>query len=243
MSESEYSSEKSTENESKGGILQIYCLSCKRETRHVVAVSLDKNGEAGDRNEGWTMDWQDRHQVIECQGCSTVSFRQTNWFSEGNDGVVERLYPLRKDGGIFQRPFQNVPSNLRRIYSELVDCFNAESDTLCAAGLRALVEGICSDQQILDGPVQVLDTGGGTKIVRKSDLVGRIAGLHEKGLLTETSAQILHEHRYMGNSAVHALARPTSEELTLAVEIVEHILDALYEMPKKAAQLRARRQA
>jgi hypothetical protein len=241
MSDSEYSDEKTTENGSKGKIFQIYCLSCKRETRHMVAVSLDKNGEAGDHVEGWSMNWQDRHQVVECQGCSTISFRQTSWFSEGDDGVIERLYPLRKEGGIFQRSFQNVPSNLRRIYSELIDCFNAESNTLCAAGLRALVEGICADQQISDGPVVAPAKGGGTQTIRKTDLAGRLAGLHEKGLLTESSVQILHEHRYMGNSAVHELARPTSEELRLAVEIVEHILEALYEMPEKAAQLRARR--
>lgn len=164
MSGTEFSNESSAENESKGKVFQVYCLSCKRDTRHMVAVSLDKSGEAGDYAEGWSMNWQDRHQVVECQGCSTISFRQTSWFSEGDEGVVERLYPLRKEGGIFQRHLQNFPSNLRRIYSELIDCFNAESNTLCAAGLRALVEGICADQQILDGPV-VVPAGA---VVRKS---------------------------------------------------------------------------
>ena len=243
MSQSEYSDEKTIENDSKDRILQIYCLSCERKTRHRVAVSLDKFGEQGDHLEGWSMNWQDRHQVLECQGCSTITFRQTSWFSEGDDEVIERLYPLRKEDGIFQRPFQNVPTSLRRIYNELIDCFNAESNTLCAAGLRALVEGICADQQISDGPVVVPAKGGGTQTVRKTDLNGRLAGLHEKGLLTEASAHTLHEHRYLGNAAVHELARPTSEELHLAIEIVEHILEALYEMPEKAAQLRARRKA
>ncbi|MQA20922.1 DUF4145 domain-containing protein [Rugamonas rivuli] len=176
---------------------------------------------------------------------ATVSFRHASWFSEnqapGEDGTIERLYPLRKESSLIARPFQNVPTALRRIYSESVDCFNSESNTLCAAGLRALVEGICSAQGIADGPVEVQEKGGCAKIVRRADLSGRIAGLHERGLLTKASADTLHEHRYLGNSAVHELARPADMELKLAVEILEHTLDALYEMPKKAAQLRSKR--
>lgn len=191
------------------------------------------------------MSWTEHYQILECQGCSTVTFRHASWFSEnhapGEDEVVERLYPLRNEDSLVARPFKNVPTVLRRIYKESIDCLNSESNTLCAAGLRALVEGICSAQGIVDGPVECPAKGGGTQILRKSDLNGRIAGLHEKGLLTKSSADTLHEHRYLGNSAVHELARPTDVELRLAVEILEHTLDALYEMPMKAAQLRTRR--
>lgn len=239
------SKEVSVENETKGTIRQVLCLECKRSTRHLVTVSLDKDGSAWNRHEGWDVSWSEHYQILECQGCSTVSFRHASWFSEnqapGEDGTIERLYPLRKESSLIARPFQNVPTALRRIYSESVDCFNSESNTLCAAGLRALVEGICSEQGIADGPVEVQEKGGGTKIVRRGDLSGRIAGLHERGLLTKASADTLHEHRYLGNSAVHELARPADMELKLAVEILEHTLDALYEMPEKAAQLRSKR--
>lgn len=80
--------------------------------------------------------------------------------------------------------------------------------------------------------------GGGTQIVRRDDLEGRISGLQEKGLLTHSSAQTLQEHRYLGNSAVHELARPCADELKLAIEIVEHVLEHLYELPEKAEELR-----
>lgn len=239
------SKEDSIENKTKGQIKQVLCLECKRTTRHLVSVSLDKDGSAWNRYQGWDVSWSEHYQILECQGCSTVSFRHSSWFSEnqgpGEDGTIERLYPLRKESSLIARPFQNVPTALGRIYSESVDCFNSESNTLCAAGLRALVEGICSEQGISDGPVEVPAKGGGTQIVRRGDLSGRIAGLHERGLLTKSSADTLHEHRYLGNSAVHELARPADAELKLAVEILEHTLDALYEMPEKAAQLRSKR--
>lgn len=191
--------------------------------------------------EGWSVEWSDRYQVIECQGCETVSFRHASWFSEAqdydDDGTTERVYPRRNKDALSARPYHNVPSNLRRIYTELIDCFNNDSSTLCAAGLRALVEGICAQQGIIDGPVEAPAKGGGTQIVRRDNLEGRIAGLQEKGLLTQPSAQTLHEHRYLGNSAVHELARPSADELKLAIEIVEHVLEQLYELPEKAAEL------
>jgi hypothetical protein len=233
---------KTIENGSKGKVISIHCIECKRSTRHLVNVSLDKLGSDSNEHEGWSVDWSDRYQVIECQGCETVSFRHESWFSEAqdfdDDGTSERLYPLRNKDAVNARPYHNVPSNLRRIYTELVDCFNNDSPTLCAAGLRSLVEGICAQQGIVDGPVQAPAKGGGTQTVRRDNLEGRISGLQEKGLLTQSSAQTLHEHRYLGNSAVHELARPSADELKLAIEIVEHVLEQLYELPEKAAELR-----
>lgn len=238
MSKSE---SKVVENETKDKIVSVQCIECKRTTRHRVIVSIDKSGSEYDDGEEWSIDWSDRHQVIECQGCETVSFRHLSWFSEAEDydcdGTTERIYPLRNKDAISARPYHNVPSNLRRIYTELIDCFNNDSPTLCAAGLRALVEGICAQQGIVDGPVEIPAKGGGTQIVRRDNLEGQIAGLQEKGLLTQSSAHTLHEHRYLGNSAVHELARPSSDELQLAVEIVEHVLEQLYELPEKAAEL------
>jgi len=235
---------KFSENKTKNKEILVQCLTCNRPTKHRVIVSLDKDGTEYDQREEWSVDWADHYQVIQCQGCETPSFRHVHWFSEdadplsGEDGTTERLYPKRSEITINPKSFYNVPGNLRRIYSELVDCFNNDSPTLCAAGLRALVEGVCAEQGVIDGPVQVPAKGGGTQIVRRDNLEGRIAGLQEKGLLTQASAQTLHEHRYLGNSAVHELARPSSDELRLAIEIVEHTLEQLYELPEKAEELK-----
>jgi hypothetical protein len=108
---------------------------------------------------------------------------------------------------------------------------------MCAAGLRAIVEGICVEAGVKDGPVVVNATGGGTKIVRKKNLEGKISGLNEKGIIAKNYCEILHEHRYMGNEAVHELAMPSREELQLAISIVEHTLDSVFEIPLKASTL------
>ena len=126
---------------------------------------------------------------------------------------------------------------IRRIYRETIECFNNESFTLCASGLRAIIEGICADKQIADGPVNIIGKDGASSIKRKDNLEGKIAGLAEKKILTDSQAAILHQHRFLGNDAIHELNIPSYDELNLAIDIVEHILVSLYEMPRKAEEL------
>lgn len=233
-----------TENKTQNQVIDVQCIECNRETKHRVAASLDKDGTQYDKREGWSVEWIDNYQVIQCQGCQTVTFRHLNWFSEAwqpefdEPGTIERLYPKRDANTLRPETLLNVPTTLRRLYAESIDCYNNESLTLCAAGLRALVEGLCADQGIVDGPVTVPAKGGGMQVIRKDNLEGRISGLHEKGMLTQASAQTLHEHRYLGNEAVHQLARPSQGELRLAIEIIEHMLEQLYEIPQKALDLK-----
>lgn len=233
-----------SENKTKGQIVEVLCIECNRKTRHRIAASLDKDGIQYDRTEGWNVEWFDYYQVVQCQGCQTVSFRHLNWFSGAcypdidEPGTTELLYPKRGTGTLKPKPILNVPTILRRLYGEVIDCFNNDSLTLCAAGLRAMVEGICATQGIVDGPLTVPAKGGGTKVIRQENLEGKIAGMHEKGILTQASTQTLHDHRYLGNEAVHELARPSQDELKLAIEIVEHMLEQIYEIPQKALELK-----
>lgn len=241
MLESETNYEK---DKSAGHDISVACLQCKRETKHAVISSYDSTGQAWDRDEGWSVDWTDNYQLIQCKGCETISFRHLSWFSEdcvpevGETGETERLYPIRGEHTLSAKDFLNVPTSLRRIYREVIDAFNGDSPTLCAAGLRAIVEGICAAKGVLGGPVETALPDGGKKIDRSNNLAGKIGGLAEKGFLTASSAESLHEHRFMGNDAVHSLDRPPRGELKLAIEIVEHMFEHLYEIPEKALELR-----
>ena len=113
--------------------------------------------------------------------------------------------------------------------------------TLCGAGARALVEGLCKENGVTDGEIEYKKTDGTITKKRTDNLQGKINGLHEKGKLTKENAEILHEHRFLGNTAIHDLSAPTKEELGLALEIIEHVFDNLYEIPEKALQLKHKR--
>ena len=137
--------------------------------------------------------------------------------------------------------YYSLPDNINRLYKETIECYNNGIFTLCAAGIRALVEGICIDKKIKDGNVEENDKNGNIKIIRKRNLEGKINGLIEKGVLTKENAESLHEHRYMGNEAVHQLSLPSKKELSLAISIIENIFDSIYEIHDMIEELKEAR--
>ncbi len=95
---------------------------------------------------------------------------------------------------------------------------------------------MCAELKVEDGPVK-----NGAVEVRKSNLEGKINGLHERNVLTLTSATALHEHRFLGNEALHELSQPSPDELRLAIEIIEHTFKSVFEMPHMHTDLKERR--
>jgi len=247
--------EKVEENKTKGHKIKIYCSQCNSITNHIVMQSIDvEEEEVIDTHYG--IDSKDHYQIVKCQGCDSITFRHQNWCSENmfqisqdewEDGNTEYLYPERSIHTRALKPFKNLPRRISKIYSETTNCFNKDFRILCAAGLRAIIEGICSEQGIKDGPI-FLEDGVTQKLkrdgitpVRSESLQGKIAGLHEKGILTKSSANMLHEYRFLGNDAIHDLQLPTKDVLGLAIDIVEHMLESLYVIPDKAEDLRIKR--
>ncbi|PAD71163.1 DUF4145 domain-containing protein [Paenibacillus campinasensis] len=165
-------------------------------------------------------------QIIQCQGCGEVSFREMWITSEdinpnGEAEPVVTLYPNRDKDNLLAKDFVVLPSKLRKIYKEVIESYNSNLFILCATGLRSIVEGICHSAGIEGKNLQL-----------------KIEGLHTKGYLTQKHATILHEHRYMGNSAVHELDIPTKEELFIAIRIIEHTIENLYEIEDQVDELR-----
>ncbi|NOV23403.1 DUF4145 domain-containing protein [Cupriavidus necator] len=226
-----------TVQQNQGLTLQVLCIDCRRETEHKVAApSFRESGSHGEAS--WSVEWQENYQILQCGGCKAVTFRHHHWFSEDadpDDLGNETLYPAR-DGRPVRR-FEHVPTTLTKLYAKVVARLNNDSHILCAAGLRALVEGLCVDRGVKDGLVP--QANGSPK--RTGNLEGKIYGLHEQGVVTADSADFLHSHRFLGNEAVHELTGAPQEELGLALDIVEHMLEQVYEIPAKAASLKQAR--
>jgi hypothetical protein len=232
------------ENLTKGVIYKVLCQQCKHETNHIVLYSIKSSG-----SELWGDDaeyqWVTTYEVVKCQGCDEISFRQCDSDSESYDeeGYYSTitLYPKRTKETINIKSYHSIPHNIKRLYQETINCYNNDIMTLCAAGVRALVEGICLNKKIKDGEISYLDKNGNIKTKRSRDLQGKINGLYENGILTKDNAASLNEHRYLGNEAIHELSLPSKEELSLAITIIEHILDSIYEIPIKTFELQEAR--
>jgi hypothetical protein len=142
------------------------------------------------------------------------------------------------------KQYINAPDKIERLYKETVEAFNSYSLLFCAGGLRALVEGICAYQGVTEGPRRDQNTGEfikkrGTDEIAKFDTLDcKIEGLAEKGILTIRQATMLHEHRYLGNKALHELDYPNKDALQVAIKIIEHVMDDLYSIPSQADGLK-----
>ncbi len=221
--------------------MKTFCGKCKTYTNQTVLH--EKESHSVDES-GW---WEtNTYQIIECAGCETVSFRKLYTDvsidhhydpSDGGEPPYEiSLYPSTSIHHLPIKRFPHSPDNVGSIYKETIEAYNNNQLILCSGGLRAIIEGICSDKKV-DGIEKVIK---GKKTLVKN-LEAKIGGLSEKGYLTKGNADILHNLRFIGNEALHELSAPPKSEIKLAIEIVEHTIENLYELEYKAKRLASKR--
>ncbi|MGV3586715.1 MAG: DUF4145 domain-containing protein [Adhaeribacter sp.] len=218
--------------------MKSYCIKCNRETNQ--KVLKEEKANFYEEESTW---WEDHaFQIIQCMGCDELSFRKLYndaqmQHGEEEDTTNQELYPKRGAHSRPIKPFFNLPYEITAVYRETIDTYNNNLKLLCGVGIRAILEGICIDKAITGGKVK---TSTGTEKNSKN-LDGKIAGLAAKGYLTVDNSESLHELRFLGNEAVHKLTIPDIEELRLAIDIIELIIENIYEIRHKALKLKAKR--
>src|SRR6266540_774323 len=172
-------------------VVRIPCANCGGDPRnHEVLSEVPETWNDDENHEqGGTM-----HQICRCRGCDTVRFRQESWSSyeydpeTGKAEVQVSVYPEASRAEREPVESELFPKTVARIYLETVRALNAGSMILAGGGLRAIVEAICIDQNVLGATLQK-----------------KIDDLVLKGLLAKPQADLLHEERYIGNAALHEI--------------------------------------
>lgn len=220
---------------------KIYCRNCKRDNNHgVVKKHVVQNSDDDDYF------WRQTFYIAMCLGCEGITFAEETeaedmiTYNEHGDAVwysTVKVYPEKPvDHGesiISKKEFNNVPDELIGLYNQVVEAGNLHMTLLSAAGLRMLLEAICKDQAIEDGPLFNPD---GTPQVsnglekRSNRLLGKINGLVEKKLIVERQASVLHEIREFGNVTVHEIIQPSRSKMKKAIAIIEHIFMTIYDL-------------
>ncbi|MDX2191045.1 MAG: DUF4145 domain-containing protein [Bacteroidota bacterium] len=218
-----------------------YCTKCQRPTNQ--NVLKEQKLDYHDEDSGW---WEQTiFQIIQCYGCDEISFRklytdvQINQYAEDKDDeYVQELYPKRGPKSIPIKNFNNLPLNIKSIYRETIDAYNNDQIILCCAGLRTLIESICLEKSI-NGRIVTNKKG---KQVLIENLEAKIEGLSERGYLTAQSSSSLHELRFIGNEALHSLEKPSIEELKLAIQIIELIIENIFELQHKVMKIKRKKE-
>ena len=212
----------------KRQIVRARCQECGGGIRNH-AVVIETSHTDGDDDVGIYVHFD--YQVIRCLGCGMFRFREVYSNTEDVDDEMRPIprvsvYPEHsQDLRPAQKELAEIGGKVGRIYAETLKALNAGANTLAGGGLRAIVEGICLERGI-----------------QGRNLQQKIDGLAEQGFLAKPQADLLHEHRFIGNSALHELEEPAQDDLLDAVDIVETLLQTIYILPKKADRMRKRRE-
>lgn len=214
-----------TGSEKVGDKKLVYCNRCKGDTRHECLLIKS-------RKEDIVFNEEDEHPIIiteqwsyivwQCLGCDSLTLEERytddSRLDSGEYWWDVTFHPSRVRNKIRPKYFNRLPENLNNIYKESIATFNANARVLCAAGIRSLIEGICVNKEI-----------------RGKNLEEKIDGLCT--ILPVSIVKNLHSLRFMGNIATHELAPPPTDDLRLAVEICEDLLNYLYELDYKTSRL------
>lgn len=213
-------------NKSQNEIERLACENCLTETRHTVLVSVDVSGQALD----WDYYFNEKFQIVQCLGCETISFckRHSNseevfWDEEESKEIVldrVEVYPSRVAGRRKLWRVQFLPPDVLRIYEETHTALCNKQPVLAGIGIRALVETVCKEKAAAGG-----------------NLEKKIDSLVDMKVLTEAGARTLHNLRILGNLAAHEVKPQSEEKLGIAMDVIEHLLNDVYILPKMAEKL------
>jgi len=203
---------------SKPDVFYSPCEWCKRETRHQVLSESVERGNDDYRCER-------KFSVIECLGCEGKSFRQLfidyeNAYPDHDDEWTvpqeATYYPKYSPNHVEIENVSRVPEIVREIYQESIAAVQAGALTLSGLGLRGTIEAVCNDQKI---------TGKNLEL--------RIRKMATQGLVSVKDADRLHAIRFLGNDAAHEIKKPSEEQLSVALKIVNHLLQSIYILDKE----------
>lgn len=201
---------------------RIWCNRCGGTTIHELKYAHP--GCNGDPSEDqYFEEWTD--SLWACCGCESAvlihHWRMAGAETEPNAPQPEVLvYPPSTSGQKQSKHFVRLPTQLTKLYREVVGALNSGSMVLCTIGLRALLEGICTDRGL-----------------KGSDLEKKIDKLLQF-IPNSSLIDSLHGFRFAGNEAAHDLTAMYPSEASDAVEVMEDLLNFLYELDYKASQLK-----
>lgn len=202
---------------------KVYCRTCHNPTTHKVL----KEVKIGDFDDDSGIGIWYTYYMLQCMGCETVCLLEKYECSEDLDYNINAIVPRYS---IYPNPYINreavretyyLPRNITNIYKESINAFNASLPILTSIGLRAIIEGVCINNNIT--------TGG---------LESKIDILVTKNLITKKEGELLHMNRYMGNASAHELVEPTIDELETGIDIIEALLRNAYILPIKAEKIK-----
>jgi hypothetical protein len=162
-------------------------------------------------------------------GCDTIGFR---YRYDDFDNVTELpsgktvhatkwyRYPSAIAGHRTLDTLHAVPTLIRTVYQQTLTAIAGEALILAGIGLRATIEAVCNHLKVAG-----------------ANLEKRIDALAKSGYISNSDKRRLHAIRFLGNDAAHDIREPKSSDVRVALEIIEHLMKAVFILEFKAKNL------
>jgi Domain of unknown function (DUF4145) len=211
--------------------LKSYCRQCGGERYHSTFAEKTRSWDDGD--DRVQVSGSDTWSIVECEGCHTVTFVHSHWFSEDYDystedgptAIVHRdLYPpapSRKmpEWGTGLDAFLCHTSEdlwIGDLHAHIYAALGMKAYALAAMGMRAIVDFVVTS-----------NAGEGGIFIDK------LKRMHKTGLITETQVEIINAAFDAGSAAAHRGYRPTREDAFTLLDITETLLRQIYVDPMR----------
>ena len=150
-----------------------------------------------------------------------------------NDCIIAR-YPIPSYE--WTNYHESIPDSIRKDFAESMRCLGAEAYKSTVALCRRVIEAICYDK-----------LGNKIKQLKEAEvkLWILIDKLKEEGFITEILRSTAHEIRHLGNYGAHfqndGLDEVNYNEAKEIREFTSHLLNELYIIPHKTAEMKNKR--
>lgn len=223
---------------------KAYCNRCCRETNHAVRAKFQVSGggthemtheeaeavympdSKAEREafleEYYEPAWRVRHQLIQCLGCESVSYREITYLEAWGRDDYFRLYPprvARRRPEWLDRRLQN--RDIEELLEEIYSAVQNNSKRLALMGARCAVDVILTNL--------VGDIGGFERKLERAEV---------EGLLSKRDKDTLEAALDAGNAAAHRNYKPSDDDLNNVLDIVEHLVQGVLVAPRSAEQVR-----
>jgi Domain of unknown function (DUF4145) len=195
-------------NQPENRVESVSCGECKGKKNHKILVSAYYDEETPNFDSYCT-----DHQVIQCLGCTHISFRRAVYDNNQYEPISEKIYPdpaqrLPIEGVHLLNPY------IQSIYQETLKTINNNQVILFGMGIRTILEAITQEQK----------TPG-------IDLNEKITNLVKQGAVAQRDVGALHDLRRIGNEATHSIKPSSPKEIKVAMDVIEHLLQKIYILP------------
>ncbi|MCG9081078.1 DUF4145 domain-containing protein [Laribacter hongkongensis] len=206
--------------------IDSFCLKCERNTNHNILCKTEQKRFKFYENNDLEYGEINKFFIVECCGCNNIHFMSINENSEdtvycgGDEPQYHQEINIYPDPQAGRQPIKHMiylPEELDQIYLETLQAINRNQPILAGIGIRAIIEIVCKSQ------------GADEKSLNE-----KIESLVTNNMLSRKEADTLHQLRTLGNSAAHEAIPHKINQLQIAFDVVDHLLQGVYVIPRQA---------